>query len=348
MSFVLKEDIDYIFKSIKEKTKKLEGKRLLISGGAGFLGTYFTEVIAMLNKNVFKKPCKVLIIDRIIHEKKRLQLKKNFFKFKVHDVSKKINLTEKFDFIIHAAGIPTPSEYKVKPIETLDVSYFGTRFLLDMAKKMKAKFIFFSSSEIYGNPDKKNIPTNELYRGYVSTVGGRSSYDEGKRVGETLSYVFYDHFGVHTNCIRPFNVYGPGMLKSDYRVLPNFALNILKNQPLRVFFPGNQTRTYCYVTDAIIGFFLVFLKGRAGEIYNIGNNKPEISVHGLANIVRKIIDRKIKIKLMKYPTNYPDEEPQRRCPDLKKSTKELGYSPKVGLNEGLKNFFNWAFENYQN
>lgn len=155
MKFVLEEDIEYIFKSLGKKVNQLEGKKLLISGGAGFLGTYFTEVISKYNKKVFKKPCKVLVVDKLINKQKKIQLKNNSFNFKVHDISKKININEKFDYIIHAAGIPTPTEYKLKPVETLDVSYFGTRFLLNMARKMKAQFIFFSSSEIYGNPDKK-------------------------------------------------------------------------------------------------------------------------------------------------------------------------------------------------
>ena len=347
MEFFLEEDIDYIYKSLGRKPKTLEGKKILISGGAGFLGTYFTEVIARYNKTLFKKPCKIFILDKFIDKKKKILLKKNSFDFKVHDVSKKINLSQKFDYIIHAAGIPTPSEYKVRPIDTLDVSYLGTRFLLDVAKKMKAKFIFFSSSEIYGNPDKKNIPTKEDYRGYVSSIGGRSCYDEGKRVGETLSYTYYERFGIHTNCIRPFNVYGPGMLRTDYRVLPNFALNILMKKPLRVFYPGTQTRTYCYVTDAIIGFFLVFLKGSPGEIYNIGNNKPEVTVFELANKVKNNLDTKVKIKIMKYPKDYPDEEPERRCPDLKKSKTQLGYYPKINLDEGLTKFFDWSFKNYK-
>ena len=346
MKFFLEEDIEYIFKFLRKKTKKLEGKKILISGGAGFLGTYFTEVIAKFNKYIFKKPCKILILDRFIDKKKKIQLIKNSFNFKVLDISKKINLNDKYDYIIHAAGIPTPSEYKLRPIETLDVSYIGTRYLLEIAKKMKAKFVFFSSSEIYGNPDIKNIPTSENYRGYVSSVGGRSCYDEGKRVGETLSYSYYEHFGIHTNCIRPFNIYGPGMLQTDYRVLPNFALNILNNKPLRVFYPGTQTRTYCYATDAIIGFFLVFLKGRPGEIYNIGNNNPEVTAFELAKMVKKNVNNKVKIKIMKYPKDYPNEEPQRRCPDLNKSRSELGYIPKVKLKDGLQKFFNWAFENY--
>ena len=347
MNFFYEEDIEYIYNSLKNKVTKLEGKKILISGGAGFLGTYFTEVIAKFNQRIFKKPCKILIIDRFIDKSKKKNLQKNYFKFKIHDVTKEIKLKEKYDYIIHAAGIPTPSEYKIKPIQTLDVSYFGTRYLLEIAKKMRSKFIFFSSSEIYGDPDKKNIPTPESYYGNVASTGGRSAYDEGKRIGETLSYSFFEHYGIHTNCIRPFNVFGPGMLQTDYRVLPNFALNILKKKPLRVFKPGTQTRTYCYSSDAIIGFFLVFLKGRPGEIYNIGNTKPEITAVHLAGIIKKNIKRSIKINVVKYPNDYPDKEPQRRCPDLNKSKTHLGYSPKIKLVDGLRKFFDWAFINYK-
>ena len=348
MKFFLEEDINCIFDSLKNKSNKLSGKNILISGGAGFLGTYFVQVINKLNERKFKKPCKVHIIDRFIDKEKKKFLNKNKnFSFTEKDVSKHLSIKNKFDYIIHAAGIPTPSEYKIKPIETLDVSYFGTRYLLDIAKKMNAKFIFFSSSEIYGNPDKKHIPTPESYRGYVATTGGRSCYDEGKRIGETLSFAFHEHFGIHTNCIRPFNVYGPGMLQSDQRVLPNFALNILKNKPLKVFQPGTQTRTYCYVTDAMIGFFLVLLNGLPGEIYNIGTGSPEITVLDLVKRVDKNINKKINYQVIEYPDDYPDEEPQRRCPDLRKSRIQLGYKPNQNINNGLKKFFSWALENYK-
>jgi len=348
MKFFLEEDINCIFDSLKNKSDKLSGKKILISGGAGFLGTHFVQVINKLNQKQFKKPCKVHIIDRFIDKEKKKELNKNKnFSFTEKDVSKKLLIKTKFDYIIHAAGIPTPSEYKIRPIETLDVSYFGTRYLVDLAKKMNSKFIFFSSSEIYGNPDGKHIPTPESYRGYVATTGGRSCYDEGKRIGETLSFAFYEHHGVHTNCIRPFNVYGPGMPQGDYRVLPNFALNILKNKPLKVFQPGTQTRTYCYVTDAMKGIFLVLLKGLPGEIYNIGIESPEITVLDLVKRVDKNTDKKIKYQLIGYPNDYPDEEPQRRCPDLKKSKIQLGYKPNQSLDGGLKKFFNWALENYK-
>ena len=156
------------------------------------------------------------------------ELKLNF-KFLIKDVCETFNFKDHIDLIIHAAGIASPYYYRKKPIETLDVAIKGTRNSLDLAKKHNSKGIFFSSSEIYGDPDPKQIPIKENYRGNISSMGPRACYDESKRIGETLCYIYNNSFDVHTNIIRPFNVYGPGMNQKDYRVLPNFISNIVKN-----------------------------------------------------------------------------------------------------------------------
>ena len=159
-------------------------------------------------------------------------------------------------------------------------------------------FIFFSSSEIYGNPPSENIPTPEDFKGYVSCQGPRSCYDESKRVGETLCYIYHTSEGTHTNTIRPFNVFGPGMQETDYRVLPNFANRIKAGLPLNVYGDGSQTRTFCYITDAIVGFLLVILKGVQGEAYNIGNPTPEVSMVELVKTLQRISESKITYNLI--------------------------------------------------
>ena len=256
-------------------------------------------------------------------------------------------MIKKIDIIIHAAGIASPFYYRKKPLETLDVTINGTRNLLNIAKKNKSKFIFFSSSEIYGDPDKANIPTKENYRGNVNSMGPRACYDESKRLGETLCYIYSKYFNVHTNIIRPFNVYGPGMSQNDYRIFPNFAINILTNSIISIYGSGNQTRTYCYVSDAIEGFLRVIKYGKKGEVYNIGNNKPEVSVGQIYKIFKKITTKKIFAKYIKHPKSYPADEPQRRCPDIKKSIKHLNYKPKINLEVGLKKYMDWAKQNYK-
>ena len=152
------------------------------------------------------------------------------FTFIKKDVSKKFSFNRKVDIVIHAAGIASPFYYRKKPIETLEVAINGTRNCLDIARKNKAKFIFFSSSEIYGDPDDSNVPTKETYRGNVSSLGPRACYDESKRVGETLCYIYKYYYNLHTNIIRPFNVYGPGMNQKDYRIFPNFISNIINGK----------------------------------------------------------------------------------------------------------------------
>ena len=180
--------------------------------------------------------------------------------------------------------------------------------MLELAKYHKSRFSFFSSSEIYGDPDSKNVPIQESYKGNVSVNGPRACYDESKRVGETLCYIYHSLEGIKTNVIRPFNVFGPGMQENDYRVLPNFASQIKKGKALKIYGTGNQTRTFCYITDAIEGFLRVITKGIPGESYNIGNVSPEISILDLVKRIKNISDDSINYDVIDYPDSYPSDE----------------------------------------
>ena len=214
--------------------------------------------------------------------------------------------------------------------------------MLEIARQNSARLVFFSSSEIYGDPDPRHVPTPESYRGNVSCQGPRACYDESKRVGETLCYVYHEQFGVHVNAIRPFNVFGPGMPETDYRVLPNFASRIVNGKRIQVYGSGNQTRTYCYVTDAITGFLKVLASGVPGEVYNIGTPDPEISVLDLVSRIQRVLDREVPHDLIEHPDSYPADEPMRRCPDIRKAQLQLGYEPTVKLDDGLRRYFDWA------
>ena len=222
----------------------------------------------------------------------------------------------------------------------------GTRHLLDLAVKNNARFIFFSSSEIYGDPDPNHVPIQESYRGNVSSMGPRACYDESKRVGETLCYIYHNTFGVSTNIIRPFNIYGPGMQEKDFRVLPNFASLIKAGQPLHIYGTGKQTRTFSYITDAMVGFLKIVTDGVPGEVYNIGNYKPEISILDLLQKIEKVLNRKVEYHLIEHPDSYPADEPIRRCPDIRKANLQLGFNPIVQLDEGLRRFFSWSDKVY--
>jgi len=324
------------------------GKTVVIAGAGGFLGRYFLAVFAHLNQNILEKPCRVLALDNFVTRPNAVQELPSGpgIEFRNHDVTEALAVEGAVDFVVHAAGIASPFYYRAYPLETLTVATVGTRHLLDLATEKRARFVFFSSSEIYGDPDANHVPTPESYRGNVACLGPRACYDESKRLGETLCYVYHERFGTSTNQLRPFNIYGPGMQQADYRVLPNFAGQIKAGLPLKVYGDGRQTRTFCYVTDALVGFLLTMLKGVPGEAYNIGNPVPEVSMLDLVQAVEKALGRAVPLQLIEYPDSYPADEPLRRCPDIRKARLQLGYNPVVGLEEGLRRFLAWTEENY--
>lgn len=326
----------------------MSGKTVLITGARGFLGRYFIEIFKQLNSKYLASPVHVVAIDNLITSGKYAEqlIDDSNIRFIEHDVIKPFSFDKEVHYVIHAAGIASPQYYQKYPLETLDVAITGTKNMLQLAKQKNAKFTFFSSSEIYGNPDLKNIPTKEEYWGNVSSLGPRACYDESKRVGETLCYIFNQQFGVKTNIVRPFNFYGPGMQEKDYRVLPNFASRIKAKRPLKIYGRGDQTRTFCYITDALTGLLQVILRGTSNEVYNIGNPEPEISITHLAEMINKVLDYKIPYEVIDYPDDYPANEPNRRCPDIQKAQEHLGYNPQVRLEDGLKRFFSWTDSNY--
>ncbi len=342
--FLLKADIVEIADRLADAAQDFAGKTVLLTGGRGFLGRYFMEVFAEFNRRILKKPCTLVALDNLITAGKEGAKVEAYphTKFVEHDVIKPYAWKGALHYVIHAAGIASPYYYRAYPLETLEVAITGTRNMLELAHKHQARFAFFSSSEIYGDPDAKHVPTPESYRGHVSCQGPRACYDESKRVGETLCHIFHETRGTHTNTIRPFNVFGPGMQETDYRVLPNFANRIKGDRPLNVYGSGNQTRTFCYITDAMVGFLLTILKGVPGEAYNIGNPKPEISMVELVRRIETVLAKPVKHNVVEYPDSYPADEPNRRCPDIRKARLQLAFEPAVDLDDGLRRFFVWS------
>jgi UDP-glucuronate decarboxylase len=331
-----------------ESARLFEGKSVLITGANGFLGQYFLEAFIYLNKSVLKAPCDIVAADsHITNTTTNDTLGVLPYRFLLHDVSKPFPVEEKPDYILHAAGIASPMYYRRFPLETIDVATLGTRSMLELARKCKSQgLVYFSSSEIYGDPDPAHVPTNEEYNGNVSSIGPRACYDESKRLGETLCSVYHQQFKTRVMIVRPFNVYGPGMKEADYRVLPNFANSIKAARALTVYGTGLQTRTFCFVEDAILGFLQVLLSGKSGEAYNIGNPSPEISMRGLVELITKISARPVKSEFIPYPESYPAGEPMRRCPDIAKAAKDVGFAPAIDLEQGLRTFFNWTEHAY--
>lgn len=348
---IVAEDIERIIEAVKDEVKKLEGKTILISGGAGFIGSYIISTIHQLNKKMFLKPCRVVCLDNYITGSKKFPFgieNSSSISFINFNVIKPFKIKEKIDYIIHAAGIASPVYYKQSPLETIDVTIQGVRNLLELGREKKVKsFLYFSSSEIYGDPDPRFIPTPEHYRGHVSSIGPRSPYDESKRLGETICMVYNSLYKLPTKIVRPFNVYGPGMKPTDYRVIPMFLSKGLRGEALPVHHPGRQTRTFCYISDAVIAFLKVFLSGKDGNVYNVGSNDREMTMYQLARKVARLLGDDIKIQKIPYPNSYPADEPQRRRPDLTKIRKDLGYKPAIGLDEGLKRIVIWYKDTYK-
>lgn len=345
---IVKEDIRRISVDLREEVQNLSGKTILIAGGAGFIGKYFVFTLEYLNKNVLDRPCKVIVIDNFISGLKDALKTNEKITIIQQDISKPFNIKENIDYIMHAASISSPIFYNKFRLETIDVGIAGTRNLLEIAREKKVKgFLFFSSSEVYGNPDPKFIPTPESYNGNVSCTGPRACYDEPKRVGETLCMTYADIYNIPVNIVRPFNIYGPGMRFDDGRVIVNCVVAALKGEKIPVYGKGTNTRTFCYISDAIVGFFKILLSNCHKEIFNIGSDEKEIQIRHLADIILGLVkNNNSKIHNVEAPNEtYSDEaDPNRRCPDLTKIRTMLDYKPKISLITGLKRFVAWAKE----
>ena len=238
----------------------------------------------------------------------------------------------------------------------MDANVTGLRNLLAYSVKQQENnmpvegFLFFSSSEIYGNPSPENIPTPETYNGNVSCTGPRACYDESKRYGETLCVNFAGQYGVPVKSARPFNNYGPGLKITDRRVIPDFAGDVLSGKDIVMLSDGSPKRTFCYVADAIVGYYKILLKGRSATAYNIGVEVPEISMvelaEKIANLAGVLYDYKGKVVRQISPDKkYLVDNPDRRCPDISKARTELGYNPLITLDEGLRRSLIWYHDN---
>jgi nucleoside-diphosphate-sugar epimerase len=261
-----------------------------------------------------------------------------------------------FDYLIHAASIASPTYYRQHPIETMDANVNGLRFLLDHSLAQTRAghpvlgVLFFSSSEIYGDPPSEHIPTPETYRGNVSCTGPRACYDEAKRYGETLCVNFVRQHGLPVKIARPFNNYGPGLKITDRRVIPDFARDLLAGRDITLLSDGSARRTFCYVADAVAGYYQLLVQGRPGEAYNIGVESPDISMAQLAELMARLGRELFGYagRVICQPSPDPDylvDNPNRRCPVITKARTELGYHPQVTLEEGLRRSLLWYAEN---
>ncbi len=347
---VVESDLAELVDRLWDELKVLEGRTLLLSGGAGFLGSYIAAAVEVLNRRM-KKPCRMIVLDSYITSSRTPLIgaaqDANII-FREHDVRRALELNEHVDYAVHAAGIASPAYYRKFPIETIETAVFGTRNFLEFCRAGQVRsFLLFSSSEIYGDPEARYVPTPETYKGNVSCTGPRSCYDESKRLSETLCMVYHEQFQLPVKVVRPFNIFGPGMNAKDYRVVPTFLMSALRGEPIVIYGTGQQTRTFCYVTDALAGFFKMLLSERNGEVYNVGNDENEMPMVKLAALVQRLTGTNGPVHLREHPASYPADEPMRRCPDLTKIRKHLGYQPTISLETGMERTLRWFKDTYR-
>ena len=296
--------------------------RILVTGGAGFVGSHLIDRL-MAAKH------EVICLDNFYTGNKRniLQWLENpYFELIRHDITEPIRL--EVDQIYHLACPASPVHYQYNPVKTAKTSFMGTMNMLGLAKRVKARFLLASTSEVYGDPDVH--PQPEEYRGNVNCIGIRSCYDEGKRVAETLTYDYQRQNGVDVRVVRIFNTYGPRMLENDGRVVSNFIVQALKGEPLTVYGDGSQTRSFCYVSDLVEGLIRL-MNSDHSEPVNIGN-PGEYTILELAQTIQNMINPDAEIVFKPLP----QDDPKQRQPDITRAKTWLGWEPTVPLDEGLK------------
>jgi len=298
--------------------------RAVITGGAGFLGSHLCDRFIAEGWDVVSLDNQITGVEaNLAHLAKNSK-----FQSRAVDVCEPISIDGAVDYVLHFASPASPFDYLKFPIETMRVGSVGTQNTLDLARAKKAKFFLASTSECYGDPDI--TPQPETYWGNVNSIGPRAVYDEAKRFGEAMTMAYHRYFGVDTHIVRIFNTYGPRMRLNDGRALPNFVHQALTGKPITVFGDGSQTRSFCYVSDLIDGMYRLAMSDEHLPT-NVGNPQ-EITILQFAEKIREYFDNAPKIIF----EPLPQDDPKQRCPDIAKAKKLLGWSPKVGLAEGLK------------
>jgi dTDP-glucose 4,6-dehydratase len=303
-------------------------QNVIVTGGAGFIGSHLCDLL-------ISKDYKVVCLDNLLTgSKKNIEhlLDNPNFEFVEVDVTKPLDINSyPINYIFHLASPASPIDYQTYPEETLLVNSMGTINVLKLAKETGAKALIASTSEIYGNPLEH--PQKETYFGNVNSFGPRSCYDESKRFAESSTYVYLTKHNVDARIIRIFNTYGPRMQKDDGRVVSNFINDALDGSSIKVDGDGSQTRSFCFVSDMVIGIYkAMFSENTKGEIFNLGNS-DELTIKDLAEKIVKLTGSKSKIK---YTKTFRQDDPMRRQPDISKAKSVLGWEPVVILDEGLQ------------
>lgn len=307
--------------------------RILITGGAGFIGSHLCELLLERGHNVIAMDnLSTGSSDNIAHLAGH-----NRFHFIHHDVTHYVYMEGPLDAVLHLASLPSPVDYLNYPIQTLKVGALGTHKALGLAKAKGARFLLASTSEVYGDPQVH--PQPEDYWGNVNPVGPRGVYDESKRFAEALAMAYHRYHGVETRIVRIFNTYGPRMRSDDGRVVPNFIRQALLGEPLTVYDDGTRTRSFCYVSDLVEG--MVRLQ-TSGEVYPVNMGNPqEMTILDFAHKVLEVTGSRSEIVFVHPRDERTQDDPMVRQPDIAKARRVLGWEPRVSLEEGLRNTVDW-------
>lgn len=347
---ILTEDLDYILNGLSnQEINKFENATILLTGCGGFLGYYFVQFFTKLKEKLGIK--KIIALENFLTGNKDWldEVNKTYDFFELYEFNiisddiSQIKDAAEANIVIHMASIASPTFYRIYPVETIDANITGLRRLFDFyLDKSINHFLFFSSSEIYGDPVKEYIPTPESYRGNVNTMGPRACYDEAKRFGETMCWIFNHKHNFPVTIARPFNNYGPGMSIHDKRLPADFAKAVMENRDLNILSDGSPTRTFCYISDAITGYLKVLLYPQL-DVFNIGIDKPEISVRDFAALyiknAQRVFDYQGKATFAKSEDkDYMTDNPNRRCPDITKAKTLINYNPSIYVEEGIHRF----------
>jgi len=304
-------------------------KTVLITGGAGFLGSHLCDWF--INHGF-----KVIAVDNLITGNTRniAHLRKNKdFKYIKHNISKPLKVSGPVHYVLHFASPASPVDYLKHPIATMEAGAYGTQNALEIARGKKAVFLMASTSEVYGDPLQH--PQKETYWGNVNPIGPRSVYDEAKRFAEALTLAYKREHKVNTKIVRIFNTYGPRMQIKDGRVVPNFIGQILHNRPLTIYGNGKQSRSFCYVDDLVDGVTRLLFSKLPGPV-NVGNPR-EFTILEFAHLVRKFYNPTAKIVFKPLPK----DDPKQRRPDITLARRQLGWVPKVPLEKGIRKTMDW-------
>ncbi len=308
-------------------------KRILITGGAGFIGSHLCSFL-------LERDCDVICMDNLITgtlQNITPMLKNKHFEFIEHDVTKYIGIEGPINYVLHFASPASPVDYLKLPIQTLKVGSLGTHNALGVAKAKGAQFLLASTSEVYGDPTVH--PQPESYWGNVNNVGPRGVYDESKRFAEAITMAYHRTHHLDTKIVRIFNTYGPRMRKVDGRAIPAFIEQAFENKPITVFGDGKQTRSFCYVSDLVDGVYKL-MNSNANTPVNIGSPE-EMNILDLANLIIKVTGSKSNIVFK----DLPIDDPKVRQPEITLARMLLGWQPTISLKDGLRKTIEWFKDN---